>query len=274
MADRERSAMYVSSLRNSIVPWLSRLSGALTSIVFPAGCRLCKRLLTDGSRLPICQECLSSFPAIGRGSCDLCGLPATFDPEFANSASQCRDCQERRFAFELARSYGVYEGTLVRAILLLKYEQIEPLGTWFGRRLAEIVRRETERMTADVVVPVPLHRQRARERGFNQVDAFGKPLARLLRLPYRPVLLMRSRPRPEKHLLRIDERWEAVRGAFAIRDGGRVDNLRILLLDDVMTTGATLDACSRALREAGAKSVLSLTLGRASRPAEFPGFSR
>jgi ComF family protein len=116
-----------------------------------------------------------------------------------------------------------------------------------------------------VIVPVPLHRQRTRERGFNQVDLFGRPLARHLRLPYRPVLLMRSRPRPEKHLLRSNERWEAVRGAFAIREGGRVDNLRILLLDDVMTTGATLDACSSALHEAGAKSVLGLTIARAGR---------
>jgi predicted amidophosphoribosyltransferase len=92
-------------------------------------------------------------------------------------------------------------------------------------------------------------------------------LARRLRLPYRPVLLMRSRPRPEKHLLSQEERWEAVRGAFAMRQGDRVDNLRVLLLDDVMTTGATLDACARALRDAGARSVLGLTVARAARPA-------
>jgi ComF family protein len=150
---------------------------------------------------------------------------------------------------------------------LLKHERIEPLGKWFGQRLAELVRQGGERMSADVIVPVPLHRDRNRERGYNQVDLFGRPLAKLLRLPYRPVLLVRSRPRPEKHLLRSEERWEAVRGAFAIRKGGRVDNLRILLLDDVMTTGATLDACSRALREAGAKLVLGLTIARAGRPA-------
>jgi predicted amidophosphoribosyltransferase len=112
-------------------------------------------------------------------------------------------------------------------------------------------------------VPVPLHRQRRRESGFNQVDLIGRPLAKRLRLPYLPVLLMRSRARPEKYLLQSEERWEAVRGAFAIRQGGQVDNLRILLLDDVMATGATLDACSRARREAGAKSVLGLTVARA-----------
>jgi ComF family protein len=122
-------------------------------------------------------------------------------------------------------------------------------------------------LAADVVVPVPLHRTRQNERGFNQVDLFGRPLARRLRLPYRPVLLKRERPRPEKHLLQFEERWEAVRGAFVIRKGGRVDNLRILLLDDVMTSGATLDACSRALRLAGARSVVGLTIARAVRQA-------
>ena len=129
-----------------------------------------------------------------------------------------------------------------------------------------------DRLVADVIVPVTLSRQRARKRGFNRVELVGRPLARCLHLPYRTVLLMQTSPRPEKHLLRVDERWESARGAFARRKGGRVDNLRILLLDDVMTTGATLDACSRALRDAGAKSALGLTIARAGQPAGFSGF--
>jgi competence protein ComFC len=258
--------MPVPSSRRPLLDWLENFSGALATVLFPGGCRLCDQLLTDARRLPLCNNCLSSFPRIPPGSCTLCGQPGTFDPEFPNAVSFCQDCQQHRFAFQIARSYGFYEGTLAQAILLLKHEQIEPLGAWFACRLAELVQSEGENLAADVVVPVPLHLQRTRERGFNQVDLFGRPLAKCLRLPYRPVLLMRSRPRPEKHLLRSDERWEAVRGAFAIRKGGRVDNLRILLLDDVMTTGATLDACSRALREAGAKSVLGLTIARAGRP--------
>jgi ComF family protein len=143
-------------------------------------------------------------------------------------------------------------------------------NVWFAGCLAQRVHQQGDRMTADAIVPVPLHRQRRRERGFNQVDLIGRPLAKGLRLPYVPVLLMRSRARPEKHLLRSEERWEAVRGAFAIRQGGQVDNLRILLLDDVMTIGATLNACSRALREAGAKSVLGLAVARAGHlPSSF-----
>jgi ComF family protein len=152
---------------------------------------------------------------------------------------------------------------LVRAIVLLKFERMEPLGRWFAGRLAEVVRREA--LAADVVVPVPLHRQRERERGYNQADLIARPLARKLGLPYWAVLLVRTKPRPDKHILSLEERWDSVRGAFATRPGTQVDNLRVLLIDDVMTTGATLDACARALRGAGAKSVIGLTIARAAR---------
>ncbi len=159
----------------------------------------------------------------------------------------------------------MYDGPLVDAILLLKFEQIAPLGTWFAERLAEVVRSEGNAMDADVVVPVPLHRQRERERGYNQAALLSRPLAKHLRLPHKAVLLMRTRARPDKRILSLEERWESVRGAFATRPGSQVDNLRVLLVDDVLTTGATLDACARALRDAGAKSVLGLTVARAVR---------
>ena len=160
---------------------------------------------------------------------------------------------------------------LVRAILLLNYARIEPPGRWFAERLLEVIRADEKRLWGDMVVPMPLHRQRKKERGFNQVELFARPLARRLGIAHRPVLLMRTRPRPEKHLLDYEERWESVHGAFALKEGRQVDNCRILLLDDGMTTGATLDACSRALANAGASSVIALTVARAVRPASPAG---
>jgi len=97
-------------------------------------------------------------------------------------------------------------------------------------------------------------------------------LAKILKLPHQGVLLVRKRPRPAKLVLTLRERWAAVHGAFEIRPGSQVDNRRVLLLDDVMTTGATLDACSKALRDAGAKSVVALTVARAARNP-LPGSS-
>ena len=258
-----------TALRLPLTRWLESFAGALASVVFPAGCLLCDALLTHSHRIPVCEPCLASFQRIVPPICRCCGqcLPTPATPDEGEPI--CRDCLENKFSFHLARSFGVYEGALARAIVLLKYRRIEPLATFFAMRLLELARSDPRFLSADVVVPVPLHRRRLRDRGFNQVDLFGRFLARRLHKPYWPILLMRARPRPEKHLLSQEERWEAVRDAFVMRKGGRVDNLRVLLLDDVMTTGATLDACARALGEAGACSVLVLTIARAARPA-FP----
>ncbi|HVS74363.1 MAG TPA: ComF family protein [Candidatus Acidoferrales bacterium] len=243
--------------------WLTTALDAVTSVVFPGPCRLCEELLTRASALPLCDRCLASFQPLPGRICAVCGQPLDARAAPEGEALKCRFCSAGGYGFDSARSYAVYEGALVRAIVTLKFEEITPLGSWFARRLAEVVQRGGETLAADVVVPVPLHGDRLRERGYNQAELIARPLARRLRLPYRPVLLVRTRPRPDKLHLTLEERWESVRGAFATRPGSKVDNLRVLLVDDVMTTGATLDACARALREAGAKSVTGLTVARA-----------
>lgn len=254
------------SFEKRVGAWLGGAGDALASVFFPAGCRLCERTLVQASTVPICAECLGSFAALGGRVCETCGLPVGAWSLSEGSEGErllCPACQGREYGFDRARSYAIYKAGLVRAILLLKFERMEPLGRWFAKRLAEVAWRE--RVEADVLVPVPLHRQRQRERGYNQAELIAKPLARLLTLPYRAVLLVRTKPRPDKHILSLEERWESVRGAFATREGSKVDNLRVLLVDDVMTTGATLDACGKALRGAGAKSVIGLTVARAAR---------
>jgi ComF family protein len=172
-------------------------------------------------------------------------------------------CEERTYSFERARSYAAYRGVLVRAVVLLKFERIDPLAAYFGEQMAAVARRDS--LAGDVVVPVPLHCVRERERGYNQAELIAREVAKRLRLPLKPVVLTRTKARPDKHILSFDERWRIVRGAFATRSGSQVDNKRVLLVDDVMTTGATLDACAKALLEAGAKSVIGLTVARAVR---------
>ena len=242
---------------------LAEARDAIVSIVFPAACRICERLLTRASRIPICDICLGSFAPLPEKICVTCGRPLEAYPLREGEALLCPACKTGQYEFDRARSYAIYEGALIRAIVLLKFEEMTPLGHWFGERLAELVRRGEEELAADVVVPVPLHRQRQRERGYNQADLIARPLARRLGLPCRPVLLVRTKPRPDKLHLSLEERWSSVRGAFAAKPGSRVDNLRVLLVDDVMTTGATLDACARALRQAGARTVIGLTVARA-----------
>jgi len=241
---------------------------ALSSVFFPAPCRICGAILTNASLIPICEPCLNGFVAVPDPMCQRCGRP--FISAVAGEALQplCRLCRHELFAFQRARSFGVYDDALSSAIVLLKYEGVRRLGEWFAARLADMVGRDPKAWQADIVIPVPLHPDRLRERGYNQAELLARPLAKRLGLKFGSYLLVRTRPRPEQLVLSRTERWSSVRGAYATREGAAVDNLRILLVDDVLTTGATLDSCSRALRKAGADAVLALTIARV-----LPGWS-
>jgi len=236
---------------------------SLVSVLLPAPCRICDGVLDTASRVPICAACLAKLTPITRPLCTCCGKPL-ISPQVETAIEVlCRLCRAETYAFRTARSFGAYDSPMVRAILLLKHEGVVPLGAWMAARLAELAAREPARFLADAVVPVPLHRARRRERGYNQAELIARPLARKLGLPCRTHLLARVKPRPEALQLTRRQRWETVRGAFAVPSHAKVDKLRILLVDDVLTTGATLDACSRALLRAGAVEVSALTVARA-----------
>src|SRR5258708_13974626 len=154
--------------------WLLQAANGLTRVVFAADCRICERLLLSSRPVPICEECLQSFTPLQGHLCETCGQPWSnwsLGPSRQSGDNEqdrvlCPECRTRAWGFDRARSFAAYKASLVRAIVLLKIEQIEPLGRRFADRLREIAARE--RIEADLVVPVPLHRQRQRERGDNQ----------------------------------------------------------------------------------------------------------
>jgi len=238
---------------------------ALASLVFPAPCRICAQILDTGNRLPFCHACLRALrQELPEPLCDRCGLPIVSTAVTGGiSKPQCHLCRNQVYDFDFARSFGAYTPSMARAILLLKYSDVTPIGAWLAQQLAALVSRQPQEFAADGVVPVPLDRGRLRERGYNQAELIAKPLAGLLGIPFRSYLLVRTRPRPNQLRLTRRERWETVRGAYATQETAQVDKLRVLLVDDVFTTGATLDACSRALRRAGAARVACLTVARA-----------
>lgn len=165
------------------------------------------------------------------------------------------------YAFDRARSFAVYSDALFEAIILMKYEEVVALGKWFSDRLCEIADFPGA-PRPQLLVPVPLHAERRRERGYNQAELIARPLSKEFGIRLAADLLVRTKPRPPQLLLSRSERWKSVRGAYVTPAGRQVDNVCILLVDDVFTTGATLDACSRALKRAGASAVLALTVGR------------
>ncbi len=235
---------------------------ALAAIAFPAPCRLCGTTLATASRIPLCDACFTLLQPIAGPKCESCGLPFASPVAAQVPNPQCQSCRMELYAFDCARSFGIYDDALGGAIVLLKYEAVMPLASWFAARLEAVVREEFPQRQFDAVVPVPLFAARLRERGYNQAELIAKPLARRLGLKLGSFLLVRTRPRPAQRLLTHRQRWQSVRGAYETRRGSKVDKLRILLVDDVFTTGATLDSCSRALKKAGAASVCGLTVAR------------
>lgn len=233
---------------------------ALASLVFPAPCRICDATLATASRIPVCEACLAALRPISGPMCMCCGRPFVSAAAFSTAQPLCHLCRRNVYDFDRARSFTAYDDHATKAVVLLKYHAVTPLAGWFAERLADLVRRE--KLEADVVVPVPLHPQRRRERGHNQAELVARPLAKRLGLPLSPALLVRTKPRPEKHRLTRKERWTSVRGAYEAQARASIDKQRVLLVDDVFTTGATLDACSRALRKAGAAGITGVTVAR------------
>jgi ComF family protein len=265
---------------------LRGLADALASVLFPAPCRICGETLETASRIPICPPCLASLRPYDGPLCDRCGRPIVspvVGPALADASQPsagvvpkvlCLVCRRGLYDFDFARSHGAYTDSLVRAVILLKYHGVSPLGGWFSQRLIQIAAQHPALREVDAVVPVPQHSLRLRERGYNHAELVARPLGRCLGVPCRSDLLVRIRPRPEKLRLTIRERWRSVRGAYSVQKSTKVDNLRVLLVDDVFTTGATLDACSRALRSAGASYVAALTVARAILRGPLPSAER
>jgi ComF family protein len=255
----------VARVANSVRSHFRGMCEALATLVLPAPCRICTRILDTGTTIPFFHACMAELMrTLPEPLCAQCGRPIVSAAAAEGiSLPQCHLCRRGVYDFDFARSFGAYTPRMSRAILLLKYGNVAPLGAWFARRLAGLVERQPHDFAADAVVPVPLDRGRLRERGYNQAELIAKPLARLLGIPFRSYLLVRTRPRPNQLRLTRRERWETVRGAYATHKTAQVDKLRVLLVDDVFTTGATLDACSRALKGAGAAQVVGLTVARA-----------
>ena len=178
-----------------------------------------------------------------------------------DETGRCDLCRRGLRVFDAAYSFGAYEDTLRSLIHLFKYERIRPLAGLFGEWLVSAIPRDK---AFDLVVPVPLHWRRKLDRGFNQSELLARPVAK--RYGLRPVnALRRKRPTGVQAGLSNAKRRLNVSGAFVVKKKSEVAARRVLLIDDVMTTGATLSACAEALKRAGARYVAVLTLARVDR---------
>jgi competence protein ComFC len=224
----------------------------LLDLVYPPKCFLCGRLGEDA----LCEACRAEFRPVLPPLCARCGMTAA-----GELCPECAAGTPRYFA--RARAAGHYDGPLRQAILAHKYEGWRRLAAPLGAYLAEYL--QTQPFAPDVpdlIVPVPLHPSRQRERGFNQSGLLAREVGRALCLPVNETELRRIRRTRPQAELRASQRAANIRDAFAVRDPAPFHRKTVLLVDDVLTTCHTVNECARVLVNAGAKKVLVAAVAR------------
>jgi len=239
---------------------LSSFISDILDLIFPPVCLICRRRFPEykADKL-LCSDCFSSFKRTSPPFCKICGGSLSPD-SLDNICSQCQDNRDSRY--ERSRSAGVYEGVLKDCIHLLKYNGKVGLSSDLGKFMADNFPQERGYIDADFIVPVPLHKARYRERGFNQAELLAEELGQRVKIKVGSDILQRIRNTKSQINLGAEERKINVKEAFKVAKDKEVNGASILLVDDVFTSGHTTSECAFALLEAGALEVNIYTLAR------------
>jgi len=226
---------------------------------YPETCQLCRAEHATPGDGYVCARCRSQVQFIKPPFCERCGLPYPGD---FTTPFECANCREMELRFSSARSAVVARDVVREAIHRYKYQR----ALWFEPFLAGLFLREARPALPehrwDFIVPVPLHSLKLREREFNQAGRLATHLSAATGIPLHSKLLRRVRPTATQTLLTRQQRAANMRGAFAVRPGVGLDGERMVLVDDVFTTGATTSACAEVLLAAGADEVCVWTIAR------------
>ncbi len=235
--------------RTTVARSAVHLATVAVNLLFPKRCVGCDR---EGAFL--CQRCLEDLPILETPFCFLCSQPGSL------IMGLCRSCWSRPLEIDGIRAPYRMEGAVRQAVHALKYQGVRSLAPTLGRLLAEFM--DFNHISADLLVPVPLHRSRERRRGYNQSLLLAQEAGELAGLPVSRDALLRLRSTPAQARSASEaERRSNVSGAF-VAETSLVQGRRVLVVDDVCTTGATMESCAIALKEAGAVSVWGLALAR------------
>lgn len=256
-------------------------------MLFPSHCRLCQAPLTQMSRLPVCQVCLEDIRPIEGPRCAACGerlmsrhlhedtregVLRQAQDRLCATPSLCLMCMQNEPVFTRASAFASNEAGLRDLVHLLKYERVRPAAKVLGRMLAEVVADLGEAFGPQppVVMAVPLHTSKMRQRGFNQSELIARAMLKLkpaaLDVKLNTTALVRHRATESQTGLTPSQRRDNVRGAFQVARGDQISGRDILLVDDVFTTGSTVSECARVLRRAGAGRVFVATVVRVLKP--------
>jgi ComF family protein len=226
---------------------------------YPEICRICEKERATAKAGYVCSKCWTQVRFIRPPFCERCGLP--FEGEIT-TVFECTNCREMELHFSSARSAVVAKTIVLEIIHRFKYRR----ELWFEPFLADLLLREALPVLRgqhwDFIAPVPLHSVKEREREFNQAGLIARHLSDAAKIPLNKNLLRRVSPTMTQTRLTRQQRAENMRGAFALRNGVKLNGEKIIVVDDVFTTGATTSACAKALKTAGAGDVCVWTIAR------------
>lgn len=230
---------------------VGKLFRAALDFVLPAFCGVCDGPLENDEKA-VCEECMSQIEFISEPYCLRCGKPT-------KGEKVCKHCFMHPHKLLRMRTLGIYAGALASLIHLFKYARRLSLAVRLGKLMSKLVMKDNFLRRAQLIIPVPLHPTRIRERGYNQSELLAKNIGEYLNIAVSKKSLARVRNTKSQTRLLPEQRRENVKGAFTVKDTEHIAEKHILLVDDVFTTGATLDECAIALINGGASAVYAVT---------------
>jgi ComF family protein len=273
--------------------WWRHWTGGLLDLLFPPFCPVCRASLDDDRHGPLCGRCWLALERIGPPWCRCCGKPLfggrglditlalrqsmnagsggfgpgaegqpKVDSRVGEGGSLCGACRLHRPAYSYARAAARYDAVVREALHVFKFRGRRSLAGPLGDLLADGVEQSLPLGRPDLLVPVPLHPRRARERGFNQALLLARRVGQAWERPVRGDVLLRIVATPSQTALAAPARRSNVRGAFRVRRPEAIAGRHVALVDDIVTTGATVSECARCLEESGAVAVGVLAVAR------------
>lgn len=229
---------------------MKRFLEKMSDIFYPRRCPVCQKILKDQKRM-ICLQCETMLHPIGHPRCFKCGKPV-------EKGEYCRDCQKRKHMFEQGRGIFVYDSSMRRSVTRYKYYGCREYGDFYAKAMYRYAKMELREWKPDLIVPVPVHRSKERMRGFNQAAYLAERISRYTGIPVDMGLVQKNIKTKSQKKLNALQRRKNLEKAFCVT--GDVRGKDILVIDDVYTTGSTIDAMASCLKKKGAENVYFLTV--------------
>lgn len=232
---------------------LKTLYNGVLGMFYPARCAVCDHVLPDGTR-GVCDRCVTSLEYVREPKCCRCGKPLETESEY------CQDCQGKKVSFQYGYALFVYDSMLQESIARFKYHGRKEYAVFYAQAMNNTYGNWIDSVKPDVLVPVPVHQNRLKKRGYNQAALLARELGRLTNIPVAEHLLIRKKDTLPQKELSERERKQNLQDAFALGERQELNLLQecVIIIDDIYTTGATLEECSRVLKQVGIQRIYFL----------------